>query len=350
MIRNRLLDFKLSRGPTALGICQTDTASAAAIVNAATQRLLFCREANDSGPWGAWAEMAFDVSRAEPVATLSREIARLEAMDVCTQAIQMNNQFFEYLRFGFGRRPNWRRGCGPMQAYDRGTVPTFCSIDPGQIIRVYPGDPADVGKRTLVQGLDSNNQRIYSLDNNILAEGLFATLNLPFVDVALNGATMFFNKVTGLQKDETLAPVTYFQVDPATAEQSQIARLEPSELVSSYRRYYIDHLPNNCCGTDASNTTVQVTALAKLEFIPVKNDTDYLLIGNMEALINECQAVRYSEMDSGSAKQKEEFHHRQAIRFINGELVHYEGKENPAVGIFPFGSARLSRQRIGLLR
>lgn len=350
-MRTRLLDFKISRGPTALGICNADTASAAAIVNAATQRLLFAREMNDSGFWGAWAEVAFNISRANPVATTSREIARLEYIDVCTHPVPIQNQFYEYLRFGFGRRPNCRTRCGPMQAYDRGTTPTFYSVDPGHIVRVYPGDPGDVGKRTLVQGLDANNQKIYSLDNNVLVEGLFVALELPFVDVALNGATMYFNKVTGIQKDETLAPVTYFQVDPVTAEQSGIAILEPGELVSIYRRYYIENLPRNCCNaTDAASTTVQVTALAKLEFIPVKNDADYLLIGNMEALINECQAVRYSEMDTASAKQKEEFHHRQAIRLLNGEIAHYSGTESPAVGIFPFGSARLSRQRIGTLR
>lgn len=350
-MRTRLLDFKISRGPTAVGMCNGDTASAAAIVNAATQRILFAKEMNDSGPWGAWAEVAFNISRDQPVATMGREIARIEAMDICKHPIPIQNQFFEYLRFGFGRRPNHWTRCGPMQAYDRGTVPTFCSIEPNRIIRVYPGDPGDVDKRTLVQGLDNNSQKVYSLDNEVLVDGLFVALQLPFVDVALNGATMLWQKITGIQKDETLAPVTYFQVDPDTGEQSEIAKLEPSEVVSNYRRYYIENLPRNCCNpTDPTSTTVQVTALAKLEFIPVKNDTDYLLIGNMEALINECQAVRYSEMDTASAKQKEEFHHRQAIRLLNGEIAHYSGVENPAIGIWPFGSARLSRQRIGQLK
>ena len=347
--KSRLLDFKLSRFPSALGFCQADTVTAAHYVNSATQRLLYAAESNDSGFWGAWAEMAFTVDRCDPYLTTGRNVARLEAIDVCSYPIAVNNQFFEYLRFGFGRLPknlSQRSDClNNVAAYDRGTFPSFSDLKPpNKIIRVYLGDASDANKRTLIQGLDNNNQTIYSIDNAVQVEGLFLTLTAPFVDMPFE-----MLKLTGIQKDITNAPVSYFEVDTVTGLSRLIATLEPTETVSGYRRYYLDNLPLNCCGNTASST-VQLTAIAKLDFIPVKGDTDYLLVGNIEALGNECQSIRYSETDATPGKGMAEYHHKQAIRLLNGELIHREGKTNPAINFAPFGTAHLSCLGFGRMK
>ena len=80
--------------------------------------------------------------------------------------------------------------------------------------------------------------------------------------------------------------------------------------------------------------------MAKLEFIPVVVDTDYLLIGNLPALKAECMAVRYEESDNEKSIAMGELKHRQAIKFLNKELVHYVGRERPAVNYAPFGTAK----------
>jgi hypothetical protein len=126
--------------------------------------------------------------------------------------------------------------------------------------------------------------------------------------------------------------------------------MEPGETVASYQRYYVGGLPRNCCAVPAADAdTVQITAMVKLDFVPVVTPTDYLLVQNLEALIAECQAVRYSEMDSPAAMTKEAERHRAAIRLLNGELAHYAGKEQVAINFAPFGSAHLARQRIGTM-
>lgn len=329
----------------ALGICQADTVSAAAIVNSATQRLLFARESNDSGFWGAWAEMVFSVNRSNPYLTTPREVARLEAVTVCTYPVEINNQFAEYLRFGFGRFPKtWTGPCsGGMAAYDRGTFPGFSDlIPPNKIIRAYITDPSDENKRTLIQGKDNNGQTIYSIDNGVQVEGQFLTLTSPFVDMPIE-----MIKLTGIQKDITNAPVKYFEVDTVTGAQRLISALEPNETVACFRRYYFNNFPRNCCG---NSTTASVTAIVKLDFIPVQSDTDYLLVSNIEALGNECQSIRYSETDSSNGKQMAEFHHRAAIRLLNGELIHQEGKLDPAINFSPFGTAHLSQIGFGRMR
>lgn len=346
--RSRLLDFKLSRFPAVLGNCQGDTPTAAGWVNSATQRLLYAKESNDSGFWGGWSEMAFTVTRESPYLTAPREVARLEHINICSYPVPVNNQFYEYLRFGFGRMPknecNNTSCLNGVAAYDRGMFPAARDLKPpNKIIRAYITDDSDENKRTLIQGKDNNGQTIYSLDNGVQVDGLFLTFASPLVDTPTE-----MSKLTGIQKDPTNGPVRYFEVDNVTGAQRLIAMLEPSETVACFRRYYIDNLPKGCCTVD--DPTVQVTAIAKLDYIPVKTDTDYLIVGNIEALGNECLAIYYSEVQTENAKQMAQYHHREAIRLLNGELIHREGKLEPAVIFSPFGTARLTQIGFGRMK
>jgi hypothetical protein len=54
-------------------------------------------------------------------------------------------------------------------------------------------------------------------------------------------------------------------------------------------------------------------------------------------------------MDNPSAKQMAAERHAQAVRLLNGELNHYLGADQAAVGFRPFGSASLSNARVGTL-
>ena len=349
MPRLRLADVLNSRLPPLIGKCAGDVAGISETVNSAQRFLLYCKEAGDEGWVGTWAEMAFNVSRGDPYIVTPREVARLEQIDVCGRPIQINNPFFEYLQFGNGRMSKRRRDCwGRTQAYMRNDAITPSPlINPPKIIRIYAGDPADVqaGKRVFIGGVDNNSNTVYTQNGFNLVQGSYVTLASPFVD-----QPMQFNRVLDIQKDATVAPVQIFQADPVTGAQSLMLKIEPGELVTGYRRYFLSNLPINCRRTPPGNPCqpfppnvsqfVQVTAIAKLELVPVAVDTDYLLFHNLEAIIEECCSVRYSEMDSAEAKPMAQEKHLQAIRLLQGELTHYLGKLNPAVEFSPFGSAR----------
>ncbi len=350
MNRNRLLDFRLSRGPQSIGLCQADISGCAQNVNAATQRLLLASESGDTGWWGTWARMVFNVDKDEPFITLPREVARLINVDVCRTPVNVQNEFYEFLSFGIGlqdprSQPGQcrNRSCLLTEVYDRGSFPSFIDLDENRILRAYITDNQDVGTRILVQGTDTSDNPIISLDGTHNVLGVFLDGTLPFVD------SPAMNSLTGIQKDTTVGPVRFYQVDPDTSDQELILTMEPSELVAGYRRYFLGGLPRNCCDPASDTTTVQVTALAKLEFVPVRVDTDYLLIGNIEALIAECESIRYSSMDAPAAKQMAQERHAQAIRLLQGELIHQLGTEKPAISFSPFGSAHLNRQLIGRL-
>jgi hypothetical protein len=349
MPRLRLYDVRLSRLPELVGKCQADITAVANYVNSAQRRLLLCREAGDEGWWGTWAEVAFNlVSRNNPYITCPREIARLEKLDVCGRPMWIQNQFYEYLDFGNGRMPK-RHGDSDCfrQAYTRNNVVTFTdqSIAPCKI-RIYASDPADVGSasRVLLQGLDQNGNPVYTTDNLNQVTGEFVTLQSPFADSLFS-----WNQINGIQKDQTIGNVQIFQVDAITGNQTLLLTMEPSEKVAGYRRYYLHNLPASCCHVPTNVVPVQVTAIAKLELVPVQVDTDYLLFQNLEAIIEEAQSVRYSEIDSEAAKKMAQEKHTQAVRLLQGELVHYLGKTTAAVNFAPFGTARLERQKIGTL-
>jgi hypothetical protein len=227
---------------------------------------------------------------------------------------------------------------------DLPTIPTY--------IQAYPTNSADVKNRVLIQGTDNNGNVLISQDGLDQVTGIFQTLQFPFVQWPT-----LFNSISGIQKDVTVGPVNIMAMDPTTGVQTLLVTLQPQETTAWYRRYYFDSLPCNCCSVVCPNpcspnvpvSSVAVTAIAKLEFIPVATDTDYCLIQNLQALIEEGMSWRYSKMDSLQSKQLEAIKHKNAVRLLNGEIGHYLGIEEPAIRLDVFGSAKLERHAIGIM-
>lgn len=340
MDRPRLIDFMASSGPGDIGLCSTDVAGCAAAVNSSTQNLLFAKEVGDSGWVGTWSEMNFTVLQSDPYITTPRDVARIQSIDICTCPVPIQNQFYEYLRWGFGRFPKAHcsapNQCPPMITYDRGKFPLFKDVlGTDKKIRVYMTDVADAGKRVLIGYKDSNGVPVRTLNGVVQVDGEFITLEGPFVDT-----TFDVSVVTGIQKDVTLGRVTFYQVDTVTAEQTLLGFMEPGETTASYRRYFLGGLPKSCCNLpNPTVDEVQVTALVQLAYVPVSVVTDYLVIPNIEAIINECQSKRYGAMDLPNAKAMSEYHHRAAIRLLQGQSIHEQGALMPAISFKPFGGS-----------
>jgi len=351
MQRLRLYDFRNSRLPGAIGVCKEDILSIANAVNSAERRLITAKEAGDEGWWGTWAEMLFTLSIQQPYLTVPRQVARVALVNVCEKPFPIENQWYEYLSFGNGRMPKTYKTCTPLvqQAFSRNNVPTFVDLPTGaHIISIYNLDAADDGKRVLMQGTDTNNKAIYTLDGLNKVTGIFTVMQSPFVNVATQ-----MSSITGIQKDVTQGEVEIHAINPVTGDDTLLLTLDPGETTASYRRYYFSGLPRNCCqGVSTQGTTVSVTALVKLEPIPVVVDTDYIILqgpGGFEAVIDECQAIRYSEMDGESAKRLCRERHASAIGLLNGQLAHSLGTDKPAVNFAPFGSAKLENKAVGRL-
>jgi hypothetical protein len=401
MNRFRLIDLRNSLALDEQGYCWDDPRIGPLATRAQT-RLINAKEAGDEGWWGSWAEMAFLVSHHRPYLTTPRNVARIELASLCNHPIQVNNQFFEYLQFGNGRMPKlcWHdHGHRLVQAYQRNVAATFIDIgDVPQNIQIFTSDPSDVtnGKRVMLQGIDQNGVTVRTVDSvsGVQVQGEYNTLATPFVI-----SPTIWAELTGIQKDVTAGTIQIFKVDPTSGQGVLILTMEPGETVASYRRYYFDNLPchQRCCNGVAFLTTIDttgggvafgnadqgiafgnpfsgvvfgnpgistptitttqvhglvVTTIVKLDPMPLVADSDYFLLqgdGALEAIIEECQSIRYSTMDTPTAKQMSRERHQMAISLLNGVLNHYMGKDQPAVTFYPFGSARLEKVKISMI-
>lgn len=339
-VRQTVADVQNSRLPSTLGLCNNNLAEIIPALNECTQRLI---QAMGNTPY---VRVAFTVDRSHPYITLPRQFARMINMDYCQVPMRIYNQFYEFLPGGIGLqdvKTGVRDWCGNVAGYERNTVPTMRDIDPtNQIVRVYTTNTTDIGKQVLITGLDQNGLQIYTKANNNNVNGTFLILASPFAETAFS-----ISVIQALQKDITNGDVVIKQVDQTTGVEVELARLAPTETNPAYRRYYISHLPKNCCFN--GDGTVTVTGLVKLEYVPVYQPTDQLLIPNIPALIEEAQALRYSSMDTPAAAALEDKHHRKAIKLLQNEQRHLHGQQSPAVVVNSFEGQGLCRNAIGYL-
>ena len=303
----------------------------------------------DEGWWGGSATMNFtaSITHGSAYVVTPREVARLTDVSICGHPIRIRNGFYEFLAFGRGVEPKACRSglCGgQLQAYERDNVVTFAPmLSTPQQVRVYPTDIRDTNLRVLIQGKDQNKQTILTTDpgTGLSAPGEYLQLAFPF-STSLNQ----FSTITGIQKDQTYGPLQFFQVDPVSGVEVPLSTMDPNEGVASYRRYLISGIPNsNLCCLSPGNP-LQLTAQGRIDFLPVQNETDYLTIPNVPALLEEAQACRFRRMESANAAQQAMSHHMAALALLVGQLDSYEGKINTAISVPIWGSNRLRRQPV----
>lgn len=346
MQRATLSRFRAQWPAEAMGLCQSDP-QVANYCNDAQDRLLMDPLCPDEGWYGGWITMNLTATVTNGVAYVvtPREIARLIVMGVCEHPIHIRNGFYEYLNYGAGLQPKTCRasGCGStFQAFERDSVFTFTALSGTKTIRIYATDARDSGKRVLVQGKDANGQVVLTTNpgSALTAPGEYVVIQFPFVDTA-----NIYSTIDGLQKDETYGQIQFTQVDPVTLVESALSTMEPTEGTALYRRYLINGIPNTnlCC---QGLGTVQIRAEGRLDFVAVANETDYLVIPNIPALLEECQSIRFSRIDTPNAAQLSIIHHNRAIALLNGQLDAMHGKTNTSVLVPIFGSNKLTRQPV----
>lgn len=336
--RHTLRDAKDSRIPISVGVCG-DSAEFLAYLNEATERLIFRGKFK-----GSYQKVRLCLS--DGCITLPRQIASITDIALCNNPIPIRNQFFEFLSNGDGILSGDSCSCAPSQLVDRGWFPLFFDIrGTNKRIRVYPDVTTDAGKIVTFFGNDKNGNWIRSSetvdDVTTWSDGFTLTIADPFVD-----STFDVKDITGIQKEDTDGAILIYEVDTESGEQRLLGRMEPKERVASYRRYFLNGLDSgDCCDCD----TKTITAMAKLEFIPLSVDSDYLYIDNLPALKEMCRSILFGERDSIQANAQAELCEKRAIRELNHQKQHLNGDQEIAIGLNIFGSAPLYKQRIGKL-
>jgi hypothetical protein len=284
--------------------------------------------------------------------TWPRYVGTVLATNLCRHPIPVWNNWFQFeplISTDFSR-DGFSFNCGSLcignvLTENDGVTPVFNQVPCGSsnVIRIFPSVRADIGKQVTLYGIDQNGQTMRSRNaSGIWQEGVTVTLALPSVD------TPAFQSISRISKPVTQGVVRYFQVDAVNNVLLDLVSHDPTETNPMYRHSKIQgmRLPTACNTSSACNGLRQVDALVKLEFIPVVNDSDLVLIENLDALKSMVQSIRKKEAQQVEAAAVLE---ADAIHDLNLQLRDKFPNTQTPVNVMPYGTARLERQRIGTM-
>lgn len=323
MPRITLGDAKNSRLPAVLNVAPTDERFTQ-YLNEAIERLVKTGEKF----YGLYGEFVFCVSNG--CITLPRQIANVEAAAVCGKPVTIRGSWFRFIENG----PGIIGDCDSEQCSTASTSGfslgwfqkpgDYCCyndiLGDDKKIKVYCDVAEDDGAVITLQGYDENAQWIRTQVGGEWIDGEQVALN----SVTPQTTTKFFSSLVAVQKPTTNGTVRLYEYDTTLLTQRDIAVYEPDETRPAYRRVEIRGLPQGgCCGDDDGDCTEKkVTVMAKLEYIPVANDEDWLLIGNIPALKMELMALMKEE---NNVWQESLVYHQKALSLLRDELRHYIG-------------------------
>lgn len=369
-------DLQASRIPASLNICATDERFYAWLNEAEEMMLAQGRW------WGSTVEAQFCTRSGCLV--FPRQVAEVERIAVCGGNVQTENGWFAFTRqiasviqrdcgtgsCSSGSTPTNQRnqyGSCFLQARERrGEVCSFSStLGQGKIIRSYPTNVADVGKKIIYQGYDSNGIWVRTVYDGDMRDGEQVTLAMPFVDTV---TTWNPGNPYAVVKEVTAQRVLVYEYDSDTTTERQLADYEPGETNPSYRVSFIPGLRNatngnGCCSSDTDDDRrVTVTCMVSLRHIPFTSPGDWLILQNLPAYKAAMMAVKAWE-EGDEAKGNYYFYGTQAaprnargpVRVVNrggaipllqAELIKQTGGRTNAY-IFTDEVQKMTRQMAG---
>jgi len=192
-------------------------------------------------------------------------------------------------------RPGQQHG----QLSSQGRVPTYNDIPGGTsyYVRAYALDPSDKGKTITLFGIDGNGQTLRHQDP---ATGLWIDGTIIVLDIPFGSTSVYVQRIDAVIKDETQFNVPIFAYDPVGNTLLDLAIYEPGETNPSYAKDRLFSHGHTFCKCEFT-----VIAMVKLAFIPVKVDTDFVLIPSAMALKTAIQSIKFGE--SGDAQNQQVF-------------------------------------------
>lgn len=285
-------------------------------VNEAVQRLL---------PRGKWVGTVqrYKICTTDSCITWPRQIETIEAYTLCGDPGTVRNGWFEFVDNGVGIVESCN-SCLGNQLLDRGEAVTFEDMTGStHYVNVKSDASEDSAAKILLQGYDQDGNWIRTqqsdgtwIDGEYVAINTIGTLS-----------TNIFTNLTGVQKPVTNGPVRLFNYNPSDATNTPIAFYEADERRPVYRRSMIPGLSRlngcNCNCADSEETDRKsVVVVAKMRFIPVINDTDYLLITHAPAIKDMVQAILKRERN---LFQESVAWEQSAVNELQNQLKSYEG-------------------------
>lgn len=291
----------------ALTLCSATDDRVVDFLNEAQQRLLN-RPIRAVG-----CDMQYRFKATASAITLPRQIRTVERwLWNCTPG-DVRPEWFDYGFNGMGRWDD-AQPCGWAALKDMGRACCFNDpvTDADDFIRITTDETEVAGTYLWLYGNDENDQWIRSEIAGVMYDGERVDLgSAPIV------TTNKFSRLVRAHKDTTRGIVRGYEWDGAAVVQS-LFQYEPSENDPVYRRVLIPGMDSAVEGDEDQ----YVTIFARLQHIPVSQDNDAFVIGNLPALKLMCQSIMMEE--SNHIPEAMQFA-AMATNELEGELAAYLG-------------------------
>ncbi len=204
------------------------------------------------------------------IITLPRECESLLKVIIENNFSEINPIWYEFLGYGGGGL-DWGGGyCYDVSYLGKGFVSFAEPPAPSKLLVV--SEQEESGKRMTIQGRDEFGREI--------SEILEIRKSVPFY------TQNSFAKLENIIKDETDSYVLLSTFSAEPTERIDLGYYAPTETNPSYTRYYVK----------TNNPPKSALGLVRLKFLPVKRDTEPLLIQNIPALTLMLRALYYYDV------------------------------------------------------
>jgi hypothetical protein len=264
-------DVKNSRIPQCINIAPTDS-RLPVYVNECVRRLM--TRGLFVGCYGT-----FDISVSSQLMSLPPHLATLEAMSLCRAPLPIRDSSYQFVESGYGIRdetsPN---GSGIEECLLLGNFPTAVDVSSTpSVLNVKCDLATDVFKVVTILGYDQNSNWVRTVVAGAYQNG-------EQVALAQGGGTNTvtqFSKITDVIPPADLDGQWWIYQGATLLNNYQFWETRPS-----YKRYLIPFI---------SGVTTTSRVIGRRSFVPVKNDNDYLIIGNLAAIKLGCMAIKSEE-------------------------------------------------------
>lgn len=271
-----------SRIAESLGLAPGDS-RVLSYINRSIQRLMH------RGHWIGTMDK-YSVSVSQSLLTLPPQFAVAEQLAINNRPMDLHSPWFEWNPGGWGTIGEaTATQAMPFSkvAIQRGNACTITDIPVGASmqLRLQCDVAADVGAQVLLLGYDGNGNWIRTNPGGIYQDGLLVTLaQTPGTLTTFNASPIYFSRITGVQKPLTNGQIWLYTWDGTN--NVMIGNYQFWETNPFYARYVLPTCPS---------TTNQVDIYGKMAWRPVINPTDWLILGNLEAIRLACMALRAEE-------------------------------------------------------
>lgn len=280
--------------------------------------------------------------------TWPRYVDAVRKLNIRDREVRIGNIWHQFVDRSF--YSNWlgedyNNVIRPLQPHERfqemdalGYYSTFNDVPSVSVIKATSDSPNDIGKNVTIFGKDSNGNPLRTLlKTGQLVDGCT-------FQIAANGGVTPIAVSPGpirVEKDETQGNIRLQAVDVGTSNYVDLGFYAPSETTPSYTRYRL-HAHRHCFNGE-NHFPYGVMALVKLKSVPVKCDSDLVLINNVPALKYAVQSIQKSE-NSNSADA--ESYMAKAVHELNLQLRNEQPDYQIPVRFRTFGPQR-KQQRLG---